>query len=109
MTPEFASPEQVRGEQITTASDVYSLGIVLYRLMTGHAPYVLSRSGPVLWSRIILEAEPERPSLIVEQPSEVSGPQSSTKPVTPEEIALARATRLSALRAACAATSTTLC
>ena len=98
MTPEFASPEQVRGEQITTASDVYSLGIVLYRLMTGHAPYVLSRSGPVLWSRIILEVEPERPSLIVEQPSQVSGPQSSAKPVTPEEIAVARGTRLTALR-----------
>src|SRR5262249_8913912 len=39
MKPEYASPEQVRGGPITTASDVYSLGVVLYRLLTGHAPY----------------------------------------------------------------------
>lgn len=39
MTPEYASPEQVRGEPITTASDVYSLGVLLYKLLTGHRPY----------------------------------------------------------------------
>ena len=46
MTPEYASPEQVRGEGITTASDVYSLGVVLYELLTGHLPYRV-RSRPL--------------------------------------------------------------
>lgn len=41
MTPEYASPEQVKGTAITTLSDVYSLGVVLYELLTGHRPYRL--------------------------------------------------------------------
>src|SRR5207244_10363332 len=46
MTPEYASPEQVRGEPITTASDVYSLGVLLYELLTGHRPYRLQSRAP---------------------------------------------------------------
>jgi len=46
MTPEYASPEQARGEPITTATDVYLLGILLYELLTGHRPYRFNTSQP---------------------------------------------------------------
>jgi tetratricopeptide (TPR) repeat protein len=65
MTPEYASPEQVRGESMTTASDVYSLGVVLYELLTGHRPYRLTSRRPDELSRAIIEQEPTRPSSVV--------------------------------------------
>ncbi len=65
MTPEYASPEQVRGEPITTATDVYSLGIVLYRLLTGRSPYAESTRTPLELARAICEVEPLRPSTAV--------------------------------------------
>ena len=46
MTPEYASPEQARGRKITTASDTYSLGVVLYELLTGHRPYRIKSYTP---------------------------------------------------------------
>ena len=62
MTPAYASPEQVRGDPITTASDVYSLGVLLYQLLAGALPYRFER--PSLWEveRLICESEPPRPS-----------------------------------------------
>jgi eukaryotic-like serine/threonine-protein kinase len=64
MTPDYASPEQVRGEALTTASDVYSLGVVLYKLLTGGQPYDLPRTSHDIW-RAITETEPRRPSVAV--------------------------------------------
>src|SRR5262249_5721317 len=67
MTPEYASPEQVRGEPVTMASDVYSLGVVFYELLTGRFPYRLSGQSPGEIERAITEQTPERPSLVAEK------------------------------------------
>ena len=68
MTPEFASPEQIRGEPITTATDVYSLGVVLYRLLAGRSPYPAKTRTPHEFAQAICEFEPERPSAAVLKP-----------------------------------------
>jgi tetratricopeptide (TPR) repeat protein len=65
MTPEYSSPEQVRGEPVTTASDVFSLGVVLFRLLTGRSPYSDTTSDPYSLARAVCEAEPQRPSSAV--------------------------------------------
>jgi eukaryotic-like serine/threonine-protein kinase len=62
MTPEYASPEQVRGDSLTTVSDIYSLGVLLYELLTGSPPYRLSDSSPVEILQTICDRDPERPS-----------------------------------------------
>ena len=69
MTPEYASPEQVRGERITTASDVYSLGVLLYRLLTGQPPYRFDSRAPRDVERAICEDEPVRPSAAAGPPA----------------------------------------
>ena len=62
MTPEYSSPEQIRGEPITTATDIYSLGVVLYRLLTGRRPYRATTSEPYALAREVCEEQPLKPS-----------------------------------------------
>lgn len=69
MTPQYASPEQIRGEPITTATDVYSLGVVLYQLLTGRSPYPANTRTPHDFARAICELEPERPSAAILKPA----------------------------------------
>jgi len=85
MTPEYASPEQIHGEPITTATDVYSLGVVLYKLLTGRSPYGSRPRTPIEVSRAIADTHPQRPSSIVmsaDPPSEKSQPSDPACSVT---------------------------
>jgi serine/threonine protein kinase len=65
MTPDYASPEQVGGHAITTASDVYSLGVIFYELLTGHGPYQVKNRNPGEIARAITDQEPVRPSTAI--------------------------------------------
>jgi eukaryotic-like serine/threonine-protein kinase len=62
MTPEYASPEQVRGQHVSTATDIYSLGVILYQLLTGARPYELKDTSPEELARVICNSEPTKPS-----------------------------------------------
>jgi serine/threonine-protein kinase len=62
MTPEFAAPEQVRGTSISTATDVYSLGVLLYMLLTGERPYDVRGKSPAEVERIVCTEVPPKPS-----------------------------------------------
>jgi serine/threonine-protein kinase len=66
LTPEYASPEQIGGQAIGTASDIYSLGVVLFELLTGSKPYVLQRDSRAALEEAILRAEPARPSMVAD-------------------------------------------
>ena len=62
-TPEYASPEQVRGEPVAVASDLYSAGVLLYRLLTGRLPYRIADPSPAAVANVIARAQPEPPRL----------------------------------------------
>ena len=90
LTPEYSSPEQVRGEVIATTSDVYSLGVVLYILLTGCHPCSFGGRTALEVARAVCDTEPSRPSETVHQDNGVG--------VSVESISLARGTRPEKLR-----------
>ena len=99
MTPAYASPEQARGDEITYASDAYSLGVVLYELLTGHRPYRFKSYTAAEVERVICETEAERPSTIVTRAEPDQGPEgSSGHVVTPDGVSRARGVPLEKLR-----------
>lgn len=83
MTPEYASPEQVNGDAVTTSSDIYSLGVVLYELLTGHRPFTFKTKTPDEISRVITDSQPVRPSSLVLRL--LSGENQSEKQRTKDE------------------------
>lgn len=65
MTPEYASPEQVTGEVVSTASDIYSLGVLLYELLCGKRPFHAATGRPHLLVRALTEEDPKPPSSVI--------------------------------------------
>ncbi|HEY4841740.1 MAG TPA: serine/threonine-protein kinase [Terriglobales bacterium] len=79
MTPEYASPEQVRGDQVTTATDVYALGVLLYELLSGKRPFQLDTTSPFEMVRIICEQNPQPPSVVSAANAELAAPDAARK------------------------------
>ncbi len=98
MTPEYASPEQILGQPVTTASDVYALGVLLYELLSGHRPYRVRGRSPGEIERVICQEEPDRPSTIVGRTEQAFGTDGRTRHITPASVSAARATRSDRLR-----------
>jgi eukaryotic-like serine/threonine-protein kinase len=69
MTPEYASPEQVRGVAVTTATDVYSLGVILYELLAGRLPYAFETRSAVEVERVVATTDPPSPSAVAAEPT----------------------------------------
>ena len=93
LTPRYASPEQISGAPVTTVSDVYTLGVLLYELISGHSPYRVSALTPSELMRAVCEEEPVRPSVAVLRSESVTRGDGSMSSAVPDEVARARALR----------------
>ncbi|MEK7728999.1 MAG: serine/threonine-protein kinase, partial [candidate division KSB1 bacterium] len=96
MTPHYASPEQARREVITTASDVYALGVILYELLSGHRPYRFASDSAAEIERVICEVEPEKPSTAIDKTEKFENKEK--EPISPESVSAVREGSVEKLR-----------
>ena len=97
-TPAYASPEQIRGGVIGLGSDIYSLGVILYELLTGHRPYRLPMRDSEELARVICEREPTRASTVVGIREKVEEGEGATVTIDPSDVSDRRRTTIDALR-----------
>lgn len=89
-TPQYASPEVVRGEPASTAMDIYSVGLILYELLTGHRPYELRLKSQSQIERTICDEEPLPPSTAVTRVSEIIDSQGTTSTIDTKSVSALR-------------------
>jgi serine/threonine protein kinase/TolB-like protein/Tfp pilus assembly protein PilF len=97
-TPEYASPEQMRGEPTGPVSDVYSLGVILYIVLTGHRPYNLKNRSPHDVAQAVCDIDPAKPSTVLSRVEEVVNADGTTMTLTPETVGSTRDESVDRLR-----------